>query len=127
MKTPHPRETFLVPIIRHTLNVNGRATNVNLVNMQTTKYNCWSKRSASKYGRTVQLHSTAFTRLFLPPWVACIHIITLCYTSYRSTYILVLLKRSHFYLFCPSRAHQEARKAVVVSKSCQNIEQNVFS
>ena len=26
-------------------------------------------RSASKYGRAVQLHSTAFTRLFLPLWV----------------------------------------------------------
>ena len=35
----------------------------------TTKHDCWSKRSASKYGHAVQLHSTAFTRLFLPLWV----------------------------------------------------------
>ena len=37
--------------------------------------------------------------------------------SYRYPYTLVLLKRSHQCLFCPSRACQEARKAVEVRKS----------
>ena len=43
-----------------------------------------------------------------------------CYRSYRYPYTLVLLKWSHCRLFCPSRAHWEAKKAAVVRKSCQN-------
>ena len=42
------------------------------------------------------------------------------YGAYRKTYQLVSLKRSHRYLFCSPRVHQEAKKAAVISK-CRHI------
>ena len=48
------------------------------------------------------------------------------YKNYHWTYTLVFLKRSHCCLFCPSRACQEAKKAEMVSKCCQNFRTKHF-